>query len=236
VKHYVMTDIHGNFELFDKAMDWIEADSGDDYLLYFLGDAIDRGNDGYRIMISLLENSKVIYLKGNHEDMFVHAAIEYSELAMQFDCTRSELITRFDEDVEAIMNYGIDMSLYYQNGGKSTFQDWIHAGAKMNIVYKVRSLPLKAIWGNCDMCHAGCQTADWDNESALLWDRSHFTSAWFSERILIHGHTPLGEDCAKIAHYQEQKYDLDCGSWYTGILKIMRLEDKEIKTIVNGAG
>jgi serine/threonine protein phosphatase 1 len=80
MKHYVMSDIHGMGSLFDEVMSFLNEQ--DEYQLIFLGDACDRGTDGYRIMKSLLENPNVIYLKGNHEDLFVKAVHEAKAQAL----------------------------------------------------------------------------------------------------------------------------------------------------------
>lgn len=238
MKHYVVTDIHGNFVMYTKMMDWLNRQD-EEFMLYYLGDAADRGKDGYKIMKSLLDDPKVIYLKGNHEDLFVQAAFEYADLAMELDCTKQELIKRFDNDLASVSNYSIGMRLHYNNGGKYTFKAWIDAGCKMDIIYKLKKLPLKASFENFDMCHAGCEVTDWDknNESALLWDRTHFKMPWKADRILIHGHTPINhvpidfKDWHVKPYCNGQKYDLDTICWRTNILTMLCLETQEIITL-----
>ena len=53
MKVYAFSDIHGQGELFDLIVEFMERDHTQ-YLCYFLGDACDRGPDGYRIMEHLL--------------------------------------------------------------------------------------------------------------------------------------------------------------------------------------
>lgn len=65
MKYYTFTDIHGMGKHFDVIMDYIASQS-DEYQIFFLGDACDRGPDGFEIMNKLLSNPKVVYLKGNH--------------------------------------------------------------------------------------------------------------------------------------------------------------------------
>ena len=64
-KIYVSSDWHGCGDVAKRALNYLKEDD----TLYFLGDAIDRGNDGANMMLDLLEDSRVIYLKGNHEDL-----------------------------------------------------------------------------------------------------------------------------------------------------------------------
>lgn len=243
MKHYVATDIHGNLEMFDKMMNYLESQK-DGYILYYLGDAADRGEDGYEIIRRLLNNSNVVYLKGNHEDLFVRAATEYAELAMELDCTRRELAERFNGDIAALTDLGMDMRLHYCNGGEPTLKAWIDSGCKMNIIYKLRALPSKVSFEEFDMCHAGCEISDWDknNESALLWDRAHFEMPWKIDRILVHGHTPINhlpcemKDWHVKPYCNNQKYDLDTGCWHTDILTMMCLETRENITFTKDDG
>lgn len=238
MKHYVATDIHGNFAMYMKMMNWLNNQE-EEFILYYLGDAADRGKDGYKIMELLLNNPRVVYIKGNHEDLFIHAAFEYADLAMKLDCARCELTRHFDNDLDSLINYGIDMRLHYCNGGKYTLKAWIESGCKMGIIHKLNKLPLKTSFKKFDMCHAGCEISDWnkDNESALLWDRTHFKTPWKTNRILIHGHTPINHlpievDNWHVKSYCDgQKYDLDTGCWHTNILTMLCLETQEIITL-----
>mgnify|MGYP002526906662 CR=1 FL=1 len=70
---FYFTDIHGRKDLFDRIISFCEQQDPE-YTLIFGGDAADRGSEGYYIMTALLDNPHVIYLKGNHEDLFVKAA------------------------------------------------------------------------------------------------------------------------------------------------------------------
>lgn len=60
---YAFTDLHGQYELWRQIKEFCQPDDK----LYFLGDAADRGSDGVRIMVELLADPRVTYLKGNHE-------------------------------------------------------------------------------------------------------------------------------------------------------------------------
>lgn len=238
MKHYVVTDLHGNFAMYTKMMDWLNSQE-EEFTLYFLGDAADRGEDGYKIMELLLNDPRVVYLKGNHEDLFVRAALDYANFAMELDCTKKELAERFSNDLASLTDFSVEMRLHYCNGGEPTLKAWIDAGCKMDIIYKLKRLPLKASFENFDMCHAGCEISDWDknDKSALLWDRAHFDKSWKENRILIHGHTPINcvpvdfKDWHVESYCNGQKYDLDTGCWHTGILSMLCLETKEVITL-----
>ena len=67
---FIMTDIHGRYDLFEKIFSEINFTKND--LLIILGDSCDRGEytyEMYRKYIDLQnEEYKVIHLIGNHED------------------------------------------------------------------------------------------------------------------------------------------------------------------------
>ena len=72
---YAFSDIHGQRKLFDQVM----AEIGPDDTVYFLGDAIDRGPNGWAILKELMNDPRVIYIKGNHEDMMCNALWRYPD-------------------------------------------------------------------------------------------------------------------------------------------------------------
>ena len=74
-KTYAFTDIHGQYDLWEQIRDYCQPDDN----LYFLGDACDRGPAGIKIIKELLTDPRVIYLKGNHEEMLEVAAAEMLE-------------------------------------------------------------------------------------------------------------------------------------------------------------
>ena len=63
--YYVISDIHGDYESFDKMLLQIKY-SADDYL-YILGDIVDKGQDNLRLLQYVQSSANVILLKGNHE-------------------------------------------------------------------------------------------------------------------------------------------------------------------------
>lgn len=202
---FAMTDIHGCRPLFDAIINYCK-EQDPEYSLIFLGDAIDRGKDGYAIMKELLDNPQVIYLKGNHEDMFTKAARELKE-CFDFDTntlTREEVRDKiywcrgFDYRYAAIQD-----SLY--NGGLDTLTDWIMDGMPMNLIERIERLPFTFSYGKCDFCHSAglyktfVQVADaeYSDEKVdpytadyLIWGRTSLNMDWEPNRIAVFGHTP----------------------------------------------
>lgn len=62
---YVMSDIHGCRDSFYRLLSQIGFGDGD--ALYILGDVLDRGPDGVRLLLELERLAGVTLLRGNHE-------------------------------------------------------------------------------------------------------------------------------------------------------------------------
>lgn len=72
---FVCSDLHGNYNAYKRIIDEIRNDDK----LYILGDVIDRGPDGIRILQDIIkrENKKQIkFILGNHEYMMIKALLD----------------------------------------------------------------------------------------------------------------------------------------------------------------
>jgi serine/threonine protein phosphatase 1 len=73
-KTYAIADLHGRYDLFEKAFNAIFDQGERDAKIITLGDYIDRGPESCMLIDILriaqrLSNGKMICLKGNHEDI-----------------------------------------------------------------------------------------------------------------------------------------------------------------------
>lgn len=71
---YAISDLHGQYGIFEKLLEIIGF-SDDDYL-YVLGDAIDRGPDGIRILQKIMNSQNMDLLIGNHEFLMLNSVAE----------------------------------------------------------------------------------------------------------------------------------------------------------------
>lgn len=162
--------------------------------VYVLGDCGDRGPQSWKVITEVYNNPQLIYLKGNHEDMLQRA-----------------------------MRGGTDKQLYFQTGGKKTYDSWKYGPDKGNMVWmnRLKELPELETYLNQDgvrvvLCHAGytphveCKVYNQD----LLWDRDHFNSMWdtdFNDTVIVHGHTPI----PLMVEYLYEAHPIDFGAyWY----------------------
>lgn len=202
---FYFTDIHGVRPLFDAIMNFCNEQDPEATIIYG-GDAIDRGRDGYAIMKELLDNPQVIYLKGNHEDMFCKAAREIKQL-LKFDLdnlTREEVSGKIYWCRNFDYRYCyIQDSLY--NGGLETLTDWVMDGMPMDLIERIEHLPFTFSYGKCDFAHAAGlyrtfkEVADAEYEGkepdeyardSIIWSRSTLDVGWAPNRVAIFGHTP----------------------------------------------
>ena len=204
---YFFTDVHGNYNLFNAITDWCFAQDPEATVI-FGGDACDRGLYGYRIMQDLLLCPQIIYLKGNHEDLFTKAARQILRLYTRPNDHRLQLHTM--DAANSILNESVsihdpNIMLALANEGESTLKDWIISGADENIIKRIEGLPLTFSYENLDFCHAGADyetfkivanaehngSFAWEKDKQdLLWDRAKIAFGWATERIAIFGHTP----------------------------------------------
>ncbi|SDB69323.1 metallophosphoesterase [Butyrivibrio sp. INlla16] len=99
---YAVSDLHGQYELFKKLLEVIHF-SEDDFM-YVLGDAIDRGPNGIKILQTIKDAPNMELLIGNHEFMMLNAVAP-------------------DGSVENTP--GKDAYLWlYSNGGEVTFEHY----------------------------------------------------------------------------------------------------------------
>lgn len=182
---YASSDWHGNLKIAEKVFEFLKPEDE----LFFLGDAVDRGPDGIKIMNMLLRDKRVTYFKGNHEDMLSICVPELIE------------------------GHNHNMFWWCANGGDLTWQGLEHCSddSKMWYVHKINQMPKIMYMDNSEgkhliLSHAG--TDPWFTEEDLrlmgrkdpyIWDRKHIHGGMWDEEYkdtyVIHGHTPV------LSHY-----------------------------------
>lgn len=229
-KHYCFTDLHGCYDLWNQIKNYCdETDT-----LYFLGDAIDRGSDGAIIMEELLKDKRVIYLKGNHEDI---AAVCLS------DYLRGETGS---------------VGWWFANGGKPTWDSLSMWGddALTDLAKKLNKLPESAIYTNTKgqrifLSHAGTCIDKTEEEMRTIdrtkypyiWGRNHIYREWnkseeYEDWYVVHGHTPvqyvastLGQPIkTEVLTYADgHKIDLDLSSIDSGKVALFDLDEMKVE-------
>ena len=63
---YAISDIHGCYAQFIEILKIIHFSDEED-LLFVLGDVVDRGPDGIKVLERMMENDHMVPIMGNHE-------------------------------------------------------------------------------------------------------------------------------------------------------------------------
>lgn len=223
MKTVCFSDLHGNYKLWTAIKNYY----GPKDTLIFLGDACDRGPDGIKIMQEMFKDNRVIYILGNHEEMF----LSYIEDGIKESLIMSgELITH--------------------NGSFKTLSDY----QKLNLLeqnFLVKNLKEKTknyyIYINKEkknffLSHAGIDIDTINNldDKKLLWDRDHIKSnkTWnnkYKYWYVVHGHTPVQlVQPDKIIpevyrYYNNHKIDIDMGTPSSNKIAVLDLDTLQVK-------
>ena len=214
---YAITDIHGCYDKYQKLLQTIHF--GPDDTLYVLGDVIDRGPDGFKILLNMARRSNVVNLMGNHEAMAIDAlsgmlcAVRHNgELALG------------EEEAEAV-------ELWFYNGGELSLADflWLNEDESQTVWEYMQDLPLyKELTVNGRqfvLVHGGLENFSPDRPlddyepNEILWCRPEADTAYYPDKYVVFGHTPVqllgtgndGLDAPAKIYRKGNLVDIDCG-------------------------
>ena len=209
---YVISDIHGEYDLFMRLMDKISFSDTD--TLYVCGDVVDKGRDSVRLLKLLLNAPNARCILGNHE---------YSFLTYYW-----ALMKDSPEDFDKVL----DALRRWFPGADGRLLDW-------DTVDKLECLPLFIEEEQFICVHAGLPlTADGRipplktvRDATLLNDRNFMRPSVMPSggKCVFFGHTPTRNVCGedKILAYVRPgrrggriedycKIHLDTGTWLGG--------------------
>ena len=168
-----VADLHGMYPLWRQVIEGLDETD----ILYMLGDSGDRGHEGWKIIKEALADPRVVYIRGNHDQMIL-------------DSWREEW-------------RGRDFDLWMYNGGWETFDNMLMDERHEIYLTQLARTKLYHCYENKNgqnihLSHAGFTLMENDeipNREELLWDREHIedTCSWWPETnpndYVVHGHT-----------------------------------------------
>ena len=168
---YACADLHGMYNLWKQIKEHLKIDDK----LYILGDCGDRGPDGWKIIKEALADPRVIYIRGNHDQMLL-------------DCWKSGWCDNY---------------LWFYNGGYETFDSILQDENSEKYLIQLARTKLYHCYENKNgqkihLSHAGFtlhENNETPNKEDLLWDRDHIYDHcdWWSQEnpndYVVHGHT-----------------------------------------------
>lgn len=210
-KVYACSDLHGVLDLWKQ----IDKFTDDTDIIYFLGDGGDRGPQGWATIKALARSPKVIYLKGNHEDMTSKAMFEVLDDGMP----------------------GLNYHLSCNNGGQLTIEDALSEENNRIWARWLRDLPTYSKYQNKDkeliiLSHAGFNleiddatgTLKIPSDDELIFNRNHINTLIRDDRCstmyAVFGHTPIQviNNCAApgALYLPGNKICIDNGAFFSG--------------------
>lgn len=228
---YVMSDLHGRYDLYVKMLEKLNLQASD--TLYILGDFVDRGPNGFKIILDIVEYDNIIPIMGNH------------------DFLASTLLSRLNNGLKpgemADLKAAIDMWLY--DGGDKTLAEFrtlpydkrVYA---LEIMDNFRNYAEVSVGDKTFvLCHGGIDgyveglPLDIYNIANFAFGREDYSKPKFKNpsKFLVTGHTPTG--CIEGAtegkiHRANNHICVDCGAVYDlglGAICLDTLEEFYVK-------
>ncbi len=220
MKSYVIGDIHGCLDEMSRLLESLPLEPSD--RLIFLGDYVDRGPDSKGVVSYLIEwrqrgGQELIFLKGNHEDMFL------SYLGLSGNYGDMFLV---NGGGPTLRSYGTSP----MNSSQQEILSWIPQ-SHIDFFKGLRSYYLMEPF----LCvHAGVHPSkllDEQSDEELFWIRDQFI---FSRHLLpytvLFGHTPQREVLFNLPY----KIGLDTGLVYGNVLSCFECDEKVLFQIKRG--
>lgn len=220
---YVMSDIHGCYDKYIKMLDKISFSKED--ILYVLGDVVDRGSNGMKILLDIAKRDNVILFRGNHD---LQAGILLSNLHLLDDEKCSK---------ELVDLYG----LWLSDGGEKTLAEYLTlSDEERTIVIKVlkKTLLSKEIEINDTkflLAHTVpgvdkiCDYEQWGVDDYVL-GKPNYEEVYFDDKYIVTGHTPtvyINRKSNGKIWMGNNHIAIDCGAVFGNPLGCLCLENFE---------
>lgn len=110
--HYVISDIHGEYEKYLKMLDLINFSEND--ILFILGDVCDRGKKPVSVLRHMMMHSNIYPIMGNHDALALYLLDKFSVEITEENCENY----LSPEDLE-------DFNLWIEDGGITTAEEFL---------------------------------------------------------------------------------------------------------------
>lgn len=185
---YVISDIHGySFEKIMLLLQMTEFGKNDS--LFVLGDVIDRGDDGVKMLQWMITQPNVKLILGNHEAMLLSCDFIFDEI-------NDSVFPKLNTKKVSLLN------TWQFNGASPTLRELnVLSAAKRKIILEyLREAPLydsATVNGRRFLfTHSGLghfdkhrKMQDYDRDD-LLWNRPKSDTRYFDDMTVVFGHTP----------------------------------------------
>lgn len=230
---YAVSDLHGHWERYKDLIKHIRLNNSEN-TLYILGDSIDRGDGGCRILLDAMQRPNVISILGNHE---LTAAMCIPWILQE---VTDQSLSELGEDQVAALHEWI------LNGGTPTLKELknLSEAEREAILEYIRDMDIyaevEAGGRSFLLTHAGLnhfvpdKPFDEYELTDYLFGRSILEQEFYSDKFLVYGHTPtqilhkqLGESPTNDIIFYKSQIAIDCGCGFGGPLGCLCLDTME---------
>lgn len=229
---YCISDIHGDYIRYTTMLKMINFTEDD--TLYVLGDILDRGNEGMKILLDMMLRPNVYPILGNHEYMALQT------LKWLSDEITEESLSQISSDKLQGINEWLNV------GGMTTIDEFrkLSEDEKEMVLEYLEEFALyeKVSVGGKDfvLVHAGIDNfvPDKDIEDyelhELILNKPDYSKTYFKDKYLVTGHTPtrfihdeINGHCYNTIYIGNNHIAIDCGCGYDGLLGAICLDTFE---------
>lgn len=220
---YVMSDIHGCYDKYMNMLSKINFSCDD--TLYILGDVVDRGNGGMKVILDAAARENVITLKGNHDH---EAYVFLKNLTMPIDDPRA-------------CEFASVFRVWLSDSGIPTYESFIKLcdSEKETVLLYLNSLPIFEEIVICGRKYFLAHTVP-EREKMLDFDRCRisdfiigepeYDKTYFEDTVIVTGHTPtelIDKSRAGKIWSKNNHIAVDCGAVFGNPLGCICLESGE---------
>lgn len=229
---YCISDLHGDYIRYTTMLKMINFTEDD--TLYVLGDILDRGNEGMKILLDMMLRPNVYPILGNHEYMALQT------LKWLSDEITEESLSQISSDKLQGINEWLNV------GGMTTIDEFrkLSEDEKEMVLEYLEEFSLyeKVSVGGKDfvLVHAGIDNfvPDKDIEDyelhELIFNKPDYSKTYFKDKYLVTGHTPsrfihdeINGHCYNTIYIGNNHIAIDCGCGYDGLLGAICLDTFE---------
>ena len=229
---YACSDLHGRYDRWTALLDELALRPGD--TLYVLGDVIDRGPDGCKILLDMMGRSNVLPILGNHE--FIAAICLPWLLREVTDLSLAELDnTQLAALQDWIRNGGGPTIRSLKELSRTQREDILDYLRDMEVYAEAEAGGREFVLSHAGLDHFAPGKPLEDYELAdFLFCRSKLHETFWPDRYLVYGHTPtrllraqMGKSLSDDILLCGQQIAIDCGCGFDGKLGCICLDTME---------
>lgn len=211
---YVMSDLHGCCDKYKQMLEKIKFNNDD--TLYVLGDIVDRGDDGIKILLDMMKRPNVVPLLGNHEYM-AYSVLKKFNVEITADNYNSHLDEEAIEMFENWMfNGGITTSRAFAKLDKSERDSIMEYLGEFELYEE-----LEVNRNTFVLVHGGLVDFEEDKDldeydiHDIIWGRCDYARQYYKDKYLVTGHTPtynIDENYKGKIYRRNNHIAIDCGA------------------------